>query len=197
MPPNAGKINSAGTGECRNTSPNASPSASEKEKGSPAAVFRVILVAPEIPPNTGNIIRLAANTGAALHLVKPLGFRVDDRDLKRAGMDYRERAVFRVHDDFPAALAAARGENPGARAFAVSPAGTVRHDAPRYRAGDIFVFGRESDGLPPDILSGFPPEQIVRIPMRPANRSINLSNAVAVVVMEAWRQLNFAGAESF
>ena len=122
-------------------------------------MIHIILVAPEIPPNTGNIIRLAANTGAALHLVKPLGFRMDDRDLKRAGMDYRERAVFRVHDDFPAALAAARGENPGARVFAVSPAGTVRHDAPRYRAGDIFVFGRESDGLPPDILSGFPPEK--------------------------------------
>ena len=155
------------------------------------AMIRVILVAPEIPPNTGNIIRLAANTGAELHLVRPLGFRLDDREMKRAGMDYRERAAFQVHDDFPAALAAA-GNN---RAFAFSAAGKIRHSQPRYQPDDILVFGCESVGLPPEILSQFPPEQTLRIPMRPGNRSLNLSNAVAVAVMEAWRQLGFPGAE--
>lgn len=154
-------------------------------------MIRVILVAPEIPPNTGNIIRLAANTGAELHLVRPLGFRLDDREMRRAGMDYRERAAFQVHDAFPAALAAAGN----GRAFAFSAAGKVRHDAPRFQADDILVFGRESVGLPPDILAQFPPDRILRIPMRPGNRSLNLSNAVAVAVMEAWRQLGFPGAE--
>ena len=154
-------------------------------------MLRVILVAPEIPPNTGNIIRLAANTGAQLHLVRPLGFQLDDREMKRAGMDYRERAAFKVHDTFSAALAAAGN----GRAFAFSAAGKIRHNTPQFKSNDILVFGRESVGLPDDILSQFPPDNILRIPMRPGNRSLNLSNAVAVAVMEAWRQLGFPGAE--
>ena len=156
-------------------------------------MIRVILVAPEIPPNTGNIIRLAANAGAALHLVRPLGFRLDDRDMRRAGMDYRERASLHIHDDLPAARAAAGN----GRAFAFSAGGKIRHDQPRFRPDDILVFGSESVGLPAGVLAQFPPDRILRIPMRPGNRSLNLSNAVAVAVMEAWRQLGFVGAEEF
>lgn len=154
-------------------------------------MIRLVLVAPEIPPNTGNIIRLAANSGAELHLVRPLGFRMDDRDLRRAGLDYHECARVRVHDDFSAARAAAGG----GRAFAFSANGKIRHDQPRYRADDILVFGCESAGLPPDILAAFPSDRVLRIPMRPGSRSMNLANAAAVAVMEAWRQLGFPGAE--
>ena len=154
-------------------------------------MIRLLLVAPEIPPNTGNIIRLAANVGAELHLTRPLGFRLDDREMRRAGMDYRQRAVVRIHDDFAAARAAAGN----GRMFAFSAKGKIRHDQPQYRPGDILVFGCESAGLPPDILSQFPSGHILRIPMRPGNRSLNLSNAVAVAAMEAWRQLGFPGAE--
>ncbi len=152
-------------------------------------MFNIVLYQPEIPPNTGNIIRLAANTGAQLHLVSPLGFSIEDRQLRRAGLDYHEFARLRVHADWPACLDALEG----ARRFACSTKGTIRHTAPAYASGDAFVFGPETRGLPDDVLAGFPPENRLRIPMRPDNRSLNLSNAVAVVVFEAWRQLGFAG----
>lgn len=157
-------------------------------------MFEVILHQPEIPPNTGNVIRLCANTGARLHLVEPLGFSLDDRQLRRAGLDYHEYASLQVHPDLDAALkaiAAAHGASP--RLFALSTRGTVRHDAPTYRAGDAFLFGAETRGLPADVLEAVPHVQRLRLPMRPDNRSLNLSNAVAVVVFEAWRQLGFAG----
>ena len=150
----------------------------------------VVLVHPEIPPNTGNVIRLCANTGAGLHLVEPLGYRLEDRQLKRAGLDYHEYASVRVHRDWAACREALAGRRflaltTGARASA--------YDA-RFREDDVFVFGAESSGLPPAVLAGFPEAQRLRLPMRPGNRSLNLSNAVAVVVFEAWRQLGFAGA---
>jgi len=150
----------------------------------------IVLVQPEIPPNAGNVIRLAANTGARLHLVEPLGFSMDDRQLRRAGLDYREMASVRVHRDWPACRAALGA----ARAFAVSTRGGVAHSGVRYAAGDAFVFGAETSGLPEALLGEFPAERRLRLPMRPGNRSLNLSNAVAVVVYEAWRQLGFPGA---
>lgn len=157
-------------------------------------MFDVILHQPEIPPNTGNVIRLCANTGARLHLVKPLGFELEDRQLRRAGLDYHEYATLQVHDSLDAALAVIAGRNPApARVFALSTRGTVRHDLPAYAAGDVFLFGAETRGLPAAVLEGIPPSQRLRLPMRPDNRSLNLSNAVAVVVFEAWRQLGFAG----
>jgi tRNA (cytidine/uridine-2'-O-)-methyltransferase len=155
-----------------------------------APMFDVVLVHPEIPPNTGNVIRLCANAGARLHLVRPLGFAMDDRQLRRAGLDYHEYADVRVHPDWDA-CAAALGE---ARAFAVTSRGRVRYDEERYAAGDAFVFGPEAAGLSEAMLSRFPAGRQLRIPMRPRNRSLNLSNAVAVVVFEAWRQAGFAGA---
>lgn len=154
-------------------------------------MFHIVLFQPEIPPNTGNVIRLTANTGATLHLVKPLGFDIDDRSLRRAGLDYAEFAALRVHEcwaDCQAALA-------GSRLFAVSTKGGVRHDLPTYRPGDGFVFGPETRGLASDMLAEFPPERRLRLPMVPGNRSLNLSNAVAVVVFEAWRQQGFAGGQ--
>ena len=157
-------------------------------------MLHVILHRPEIPPNTGNVIRLCANTGAQLHLVRPLGFDIDDRQLRRAGLDYHEYAPMQVHDDLPAALAAienANGTPP--RVFALSTRGTQRFDAPAYRDGDAFLFGSETSGLPQDVFDAIPEAQRVRLPMRPHNRSLNLSNTVAVVVFEAWRQLGFAG----
>ncbi len=154
-------------------------------------MFHVILYQPEIPPNTGNIIRLCANTGSRLHLVRPLGFEFDDRRLRRAGLDYREWAEVALHDDLDAALAAL----PGARLFALSTRGRTRHDAPRYRPGDAFLFGPESRGLPRVLLDALPPGRCLRLPMRPGNRSLNLSNAVAVTLFEAWRQLGYDGAE--
>ena len=157
-------------------------------------MFDVILFQPEIPPNTGNVIRLCANTGARLHLIEPLGFTLEDRQLKRAGLDYHEYATLQVHADLTAALAsitAANGEPP--RLFALSTRGTVRFDTPRYRRGDAFLFGPETRGLPEDVLAQVPSGQRIRLPMRPDNRSLNLSNAVAVVVFEAWRQPGFAG----
>jgi tRNA (cytidine/uridine-2'-O-)-methyltransferase len=152
-------------------------------------VFHVILFEPEIPPNTGNAIRLCANTGATLHLVRPLGFTLDDARVKRAGLDYHEMSRVREHatlDDCLAALG-------DARVFAVETSGSRRHDEVRYQAGDAFLFGRETAGLPADTLGGWPRERLIRLPMLPGNRSLNLSNAVAVVVFEAWRQLGFAG----
>ncbi|NUS38510.1 MAG: tRNA (cytidine(34)-2'-O)-methyltransferase [Lysobacter sp.] len=157
-------------------------------------MFDVILHQPEIPPNTGNVIRLCANTGARLHLVEPLGFSLEDRQLRRAGLDYHEYATLRVHPDLDPALATiAEANATPPRVFALSTRGTVRHDQPRYAAGDVFLFGAETRGLPADILEAIPPERRLRLPMRPGNRSLNLSNAVAVVVFEAWRQAGFDG----
>ena len=150
----------------------------------------IILHQPEIPPNTGNVIRLCANTGARLHLVRPLGFDLDDRHLRRAGLDYHEYATVQVHDTLAEALARIAPE----RVFAVSTRGSVRYDRPRYLAGDTFVFGCETRGLPEEALASVPPHRRLRLPMRPGNRSLNLSNAVAVVAFEAWRQLGFDGA---
>jgi tRNA (cytidine/uridine-2'-O-)-methyltransferase len=149
----------------------------------------VVLVQPEIPPNTGNVIRLAANTGARLHLVRPLGFSLDDKQLKRAGLDYHEYAAVRVHASWAALAQAMKGR----RMFAFATRGERRFTDVRYAVDDVLVFGREADGLPPDILAQFAPEARLRLPMRPGNRSLNLSNAVAVAVFEVWRQLGFAG----
>ncbi len=153
-------------------------------------MFDVILYQPEIPPNTGNVIRLCANTGAALHLVEPLGFDLDDARLRRAGLDYHEYAQLRVHPDFDACLAAL-GE---ARVFAFTRSGTRRYDTVDYLPSDALLFGPESRGLPAEVLASIPANRHLALPMRPGQRSLNLSNAVAVAVFEAWRQLNFAGA---
>ncbi len=151
--------------------------------------FDVLLYQPEIPPNTGNVIRLCANTGARLHLIEPLGFVMEDKQLRRAGLDYHEFAQVRIHPDLGTALAAIQPR----RLFALSTRGTVRHDQPRYADGDAFLFGPETRGLPQDVLDAIPAPQRLRLPMRPGNRSLNLSNSVAVVVFEAWRQSGFAG----
>ena len=157
-------------------------------------MFHVILHRPEIPPNTGNVIRLCANTGARLHLVRPLGFDLDDKQLRRAGLDYHEYAPMQVHDDLDAALAAITNANgTPARVFALSTRGKIRFDAPAYREGDAFLFGSETAGLPQDVLDAIPDAQRLRLPMRPGNRSLNLSNTVAVMVFEAWRQAGFDG----
>jgi tRNA (cytidine/uridine-2'-O-)-methyltransferase len=153
-------------------------------------VLELILFRPEIPPNTGNIIRLCANTGVGLNLVLPLGFALDDAKLRRAGLDYHEWAAVRQHASLDDCLATL-GEP---RVFALSARGQVGHTAPAYRAGDAFLLGPESRGLPDDVLVRFPPERRLRIPMVTARRSLNLSNAAAVIVYEAWRQLGFAGA---
>src|SRR5690242_1869191 len=137
-------------------------------------MFNVVLVEPEIPPNTGNVIRLCANTGARLHLIRPLGFSLEDAQLRRAGLDYHEYAELRVHDSLEDALAAISPK----RLFALSTRGTLRFDQPRYEAGDAFLFGPETRGLPEDVLTLVPEEQRLRLPMRPNNRSLNLSNAV-------------------
>ena len=156
--------------------------------------IHVILYQPEIPPNTGNVIRLCANTGARLHLIEPLGFDMDDRQLRRAGLDYHEYASLRVHDSLDAALAAiAQAQAAPPRLFALSTRGRVRHDQPVYRPGDAFLFGPETRGLPDTVLDAIPAAQWLRLPMRPGTRSLNLSNAVAVAVFEAWRQHGFAG----
>lgn len=152
-------------------------------------MFDVVLHQPEIPPNTGNVIRLCANAGATLHLVKPLGFQLTDRALARAGLDYRELAEVALHADWPACAAALAGR----RMFAISTRGTVRYDEIRYAAGDILLFGCETRGLPQDLLASLPPAQILRLPMRAPSRSLNLANCVAVVLYEAWRQLGFEG----
>ena len=153
-------------------------------------MFDVILFQPEIPPNTGNAIRLCANTGARLHLIRPLGFEIDDKHLRRAGLDYHEYAEMRVHDTLDAALETIRP----ARLFALSTRNAVRYDSVAFAPGDAFLFGRETSGLPDDVLAAMPDAQRLRLPMRPGNRSLNLSNAVAVVVFEAWRQQDFDGA---
>jgi tRNA (cytidine/uridine-2'-O-)-methyltransferase len=153
------------------------------------SLFDVVLYAPEIPPNTGNVIRLCANAGARLHLVEPLGFAMEDRQLRRAGLDYHELATVRVHSDWGTCLAAL----PGRRLFAVSARGERRYTEVSFQPGDAFVFGAETAGLPQAVLGEFPPERRLRLPMRAGNRSLNLSNAVAVVVYEAWRQHGFEG----
>ena len=159
----------------------------------PAPQFAVVLVHPEIPPNTGNVIRLTANTATDLHLVEPLGFRMHDRDLKRAGLDYHEFARVQVHSGFAACRAALDGEGPR-RWYTFTAEGPSSLYATRFRPKDVLVFGCESTGLPANIRTLFGPEATLRIPMRPGVRSLNLSNAVAVAVYEAWRQLKFAGA---
>ncbi|MFA7270169.1 MAG: tRNA (cytidine(34)-2'-O)-methyltransferase [Sterolibacterium sp.] len=152
-------------------------------------MFNIVLYQPEIPPNTGNIIRLCANVGACLHLVKPLGFDLSAAQLRRAGMDYAELAEVRVHDSWIDCLAQI-GAN---RMFALSTKGAIRHDTPRYAAGDAFVFGPETRGLPAEILASIIEDRRIRLPMMPGCRSLNLSNSVAVVAYEAWRQTGFAG----
>lgn len=157
-------------------------------------MFDVILYQPEIPPNTGNVIRLCANTGARLHLIRPLGFDIDDKQLRRAGLDYHEYAPMRVHDTLDAALSAIAETNGAApRVFALSTRNAVRYDTVAFAPGDAFLFGPETRGLPAEVLAPIPQTQRLRLPMRPDNRSLNLSNAVAVVVFEAWRQQGFAG----
>lgn len=152
-------------------------------------MLNIILHRPEIPPNTGNVIRLCANTGAHLHLIGPLGFALDDTRLKRAGLDYHEYARLTVHEDLDALMATLKP----ARLFVVSTRGTVRHDLVRYGEDDAVMFGSETSGLPAEVIEAVPPEQRIRLPMRPGNRSLNLSNAVAVVAYEAWRQSGFEG----
>lgn len=150
-------------------------------------MFGIVLLEPEIPPNTGNIIRLSANVGAHLHLIKPLGFTLDDRQLRRAGLDYHEWAHLVVYENF----LDFQNKNKHARLFACSTRGTQNYADVSYQAGDLFLFGPETRGLPPAILDTLNPEHILRIPMRPNIRSLNLSNAVAVVIYEAWRQNGF------
>ena len=153
-------------------------------------MLHVILYRPEIPPNTGNAIRLCANTGASLHLIRPLGFALDDARLRRAGLDYHEYARVAVHDDLAACLDALGTP----RVFAFSTRGRVAHVDARYAEGDALLFGCETAGLPADVLEAIPPERRLRLPMRAGSRSLNLSNTVAVAVYEAWRQLDFLGA---
>ena len=153
-------------------------------------MFAIVLVHPEIPPNTGNVIRLSANAGTELHLVEPLGFRMDDRELRRAGLDYHEYARVRVHADFAACRLALDGSG-GRRWFAFTTQAARSSYDVAYRPGDVLVFGCETKGLPSDIVAGFAPEARLRIPMQPDVRSLNLSNAVAVAVYEAWRQQQF------
>ncbi|MEZ5460291.1 tRNA (uridine(34)/cytosine(34)/5-carboxymethylaminomethyluridine(34)-2'-O)-methyltransferase TrmL [Dokdonella sp.] len=152
-------------------------------------MLNIILHRPEIPPNTGNVIRLCANTGAHLHLIGPLGFALDDAKLKRAGLDYHEYTRLTVHADLDAFMEAVKPN----RLFAVSTRGTVRHDRVRYEENDAVMFGSETSGLPTEVIEAIPAEQRIRLPMRPGNRSLNLSNAVAVVAYEAWRQSGFEG----
>jgi tRNA (cytidine/uridine-2'-O-)-methyltransferase len=154
-------------------------------------VFHVVLFQPEIPGNAGNVIRLTANTGTKLHLVRPLGFNLQDRHLARAGLDYHDLAEVSVHENWGDCLAALDGS----RLFFVSTRGGTRFDGPRYRPGDTFVFGPETSGLPGEMLESVPPDQRIRLPMVEGNRSLNLSNAVAVVVFEAWRQNGYLGGE--
>lgn len=154
-------------------------------------MFEIVLFEPEIPPNTGNVIRLCANTGCRLHLVRPLGFSLRDKQLQRAGLDYSELAEIVHHDDWPA-CSAALGVH---RRFAVTTRAAQHYHEPQYGAGDVFVFGPETRGLPAAVLAEFAPERRIRLPMRESSRSLNLANAVAVLVYEAWRQLGFPGGD--
>jgi tRNA (cytidine/uridine-2'-O-)-methyltransferase len=151
-------------------------------------MFHVVVFEPEIPPNTGNLIRLSANTGCQLHLIKPLGFRMDRKSVRRAGLDYDEMATVHVHDDYAAARAALP-----ARWFAIETGSAHRHVDAAFEAGDVLLFGSERRGLPPEVLSTIEPGCVLSLPMRAGNRSLNLANAAAIVVYEAWRQQGFAG----
>jgi tRNA (cytidine/uridine-2'-O-)-methyltransferase len=153
------------------------------------AMFHIVLFRPEIPPNTGNLIRLSANTGCTLHLVRPLGFELERKDVRRAGLDYTDLASVRIHPDLDSCLQGLQG----ARVFAVETGGARRYSDARFEPGDALLFGSEHRGLPGTVLEGIPAERHLSIPMRPANRSLNLSNAVALVVYEAWRQNGFTG----
>ncbi|HZW25805.1 MAG TPA: tRNA (cytidine(34)-2'-O)-methyltransferase [Gallionella sp.] len=153
-------------------------------------MFNVILYQPEIPPNTGNVIRLCANTGCQLHLIKPLGFTLEDKQLIRAGLDYHEFATLRVHDSLADCLASLDTT----RVFALTTKGSAAFHRIEYRPGDAFLFGPESRGLPAEVLELFDAGHRLRLPMLPDNRSLNLSNTVAVTVFEAWRQCGFEGA---
>jgi len=154
-------------------------------------LFHVVLVEPEIPPNTGNVIRLCANTGAQLHLIEPLGFPLDDAKMRRAGLDYHDYATMKVHRDWAAFL---ESEKPVPdRMFALTTHGSTPFAGIAFQPGDFFVFGSETRGLAPALRESFPGAQRIRLPMRPDNRSLNLSNTVAVVVYEAWRQNGYAG----
>lgn len=152
-------------------------------------MFDLILYQPEIPPNTGNIIRLCANTGVKLHLVKPLGFTLEDKQLQRAGLDYHEYASLRIHENWAECMQHFAGR----RLFAATTKGSKRYSEVAFTEGDVFVFGPETRGLPADILDEFSDERRIRLPMMPHSRSLNLSNSVAVVVYEAWRQSGFQG----
>ncbi|MEO7432934.1 MAG: tRNA (cytidine(34)-2'-O)-methyltransferase [Dokdonella sp.] len=152
-------------------------------------MLHVVLFQPEIPPNTGNVIRLCANSGAALHLIRPLGFELDDAKLRRAGLDYHEFTRVSLHDDLGAFIETAAPR----RVLAVSTRASVRYDRVDYSDGDALLFGPETRGLPQEVLDSIDPALRIRLPMQPGNRSLNLSNAVAIVVYEAWRQSGFAG----
>jgi tRNA (cytidine/uridine-2'-O-)-methyltransferase len=154
------------------------------------AMFHIVIFEPEIPPNTGNLIRLAANTGCELHLVKPLGFRLDRKSVRRAGLDYDELATVHVHENFTAARNALTGNW-----FAIETGAARRHVDARFTPGDVLLFGSERRGLPPEVLGVIAPGNVVSLPMRAGNRSLNLANAAAIAVYEAWRQAGFAGAD--
>jgi tRNA (cytidine/uridine-2'-O-)-methyltransferase len=159
-------------------------------------LFHVVLVEPEIPPNTGNIIRLCANTGVQLHLVEPLGFPLDDAKMRRAGLDYHDYATMRVHPNWEAFIAHRQAEDPdfdASRMFALTTHGSTPFARVAFQPGDTFVFGAETRGLAKELRESFPVSQRIRLPMRPDNRSLNLSNTVAIVVYEAWRQNGFEG----
>jgi len=153
-------------------------------------MLNVILFQPEIPPNTGNVIRLCANSGAQLHLIRPLGFALEDKQLRRAGLDYHEYANMKVHDDLEACLLSL----PNSRLFAFTTKGDHPYHEAAFQNNDALMFGPESRGLPSQILEALPPQQKLRLPMLPDNRSLNLSNTVAIAVYEAWRQLGFNNA---
>ncbi|MFO7704869.1 MAG: tRNA (uridine(34)/cytosine(34)/5-carboxymethylaminomethyluridine(34)-2'-O)-methyltransferase TrmL [Halopseudomonas sp.] len=153
-------------------------------------MFHIALLEPEIPPNTGNIIRLCANTGCHLHLIEPLGFELDDKRLRRAGLDYHEFAAVKTYANLQACLAAVA---PG-RVFALSTKGTHGYSEVAFKSGDLFLFGPESRGLPAEVRDALPADQVLRVPMLPGSRSLNLSNTAAVLIYEAWRQQGFAGA---
>lgn len=154
-------------------------------------MLHIVLYQPEIPPNTGNIIRLCANTGFQLHLIKPLGFAIDDKRMRRAGLDYSEWADMQLHDSIEGFYSTGVAK----RVFACSTKGTRRYTDARFEAGDALLFGPETRGLPETVLSALPAEQILRLPMQPHSRSLNLSNSVAIFVYEAWRQLDFCGGQ--
>lgn len=153
-------------------------------------MLHVVLYEPEIPPNTGNIIRLCANTGCQLHLIEPLGFNLEDKQMRRAGLDYSEYATVKIHRNYQDFL---DSEQPG-RLFGLTTKGNTQYHQVNYQDGDYLIFGPETRGLPVDIREGLPPEHRLRVPMQPQSRSLNLSNTAALVVYEAWRQLGFPGA---